>query len=88
MITRRYLVVWIWLLGLMTLSLFMSAAPVTRSFAVTLMFTVAAVKAVLVALNFMHLKVEPWLIYTIAIVPVVMVVGLMLTLFPDFVFAR
>ncbi len=88
MITRRYLVVWIWLLGLMTFSLVMSAAPVTRRAAVTLMFTVAAVKAVLVALHFMHLRLETWLIYTIATVPVVLVVGLMLALLPDFVFAR
>jgi len=88
MITRRYLFVWIWLLALMTLSLFLGVAPVARNAAVTLMFTVAAIKTVLVALHFMHLKIEPWLIYAIALVPVVMVVGFMLTLFPDFVFHR
>jgi caa(3)-type oxidase subunit IV len=88
MFTRRYLVVWVWLLGLMTLSLVMGALPVARGAAVTLMFTVAVVKAVLVALQFMHLRVEAWLIYAIAVVPVVLVIGLMLALFPDFVFAR
>lgn len=87
-LTRRYLVVWIWLLALMTVSLFANTLPVNRAAAVTVMFVVAAVKAVLVALHFMHLRLEAWLIYAIAVVPVSLVVGLMLVLFPDFVFAR
>ena len=88
MLTRRYLVVWAWLLGLMALSLVAGSTPVARPAIATLVFTIAAVKAVLVALHFMHLKVEAWLIYALAIVPVVLVVGLILTLFPDFVFTR
>ena len=87
-LTRGYLVVWGWLLVLMTLSLFANTLPVSRPAIVTLMFVVAGVKAVLVALHFMHLRVERWLIYAIAIVPVLLVFGLMLTLFPDFVFPR
>ncbi|MBI2015761.1 MAG: cytochrome C oxidase subunit IV family protein [Candidatus Rokubacteria bacterium] len=87
-LTRGYVVIWGWLLVLMTLSLFANTLPVSRPAIVTLMFVVAAVKAVLVALHFMHLRVERWLIYAIAIVPVLLVFGLMLALFPDFVFAR
>jgi caa(3)-type oxidase subunit IV len=87
-VSRRYLTVWIWLLVLMSASLLASGLPVTRAAIVTLMFVVAAVKAVLVALHFMHLRLESWLIYTIATVPVLLVLGLMVTLFPDFVFAR
>lgn len=87
-LTRGYLIVWGWLLLLMTISLFANSLPVSRPAIVTLMFVVAAVKAVLVALHFMHLKLEKWLIYAIAIIPVLLVLGLMVTLFPDFVLAR
>ncbi len=86
--TRGYLIIWGWLILLMTLSLFASSLPFSRAAIVTLMFVVAAVKAVLVALHFMHLKLEKWLIYAIAIIPVLLVLGLMVTLFPDFVLAR
>jgi caa(3)-type oxidase subunit IV len=86
--TRGYLIIWGWLLLLMTISLFANSLPVSRPAIVTLMFVVAAVKAVLVALHFMHLKLEQWLIYAIAIIPVLLVLGLMVALFPDFVLAR
>ena len=86
--TRGYLIIWGWLLLLMTLSLFANTLPVSRPAIVTLMFVVAAVKAVLVAVHFMHLKLERWLIYAIAIGPVLLVLGLMVTLVPDFVLAR
>ncbi|HBH02014.1 MAG: hypothetical protein A2W08_17295 [Candidatus Rokubacteria bacterium RBG_16_73_20] len=87
-LTRGYVVVWIWLLVLMTLSLFANTLPVSRPAIVTLMFVVAAVKAGLVALHFMHLRLEAWLIYALATVPVLLVFGLMLALFPDFVLPR
>ena len=87
-LTRGYLIIWGWLLLLMTISLFANSLPVSRPAIVTLMFVVAAVKAVLVALHFMHLKLEKWLIYAIAIIPVLLVLGLMVTLFPDFVLSR
>ncbi|MBI4270452.1 MAG: cytochrome C oxidase subunit IV family protein [Candidatus Rokubacteria bacterium] len=87
-LTRGYVIIWVWLLVLMTLSLVASTLPVSRPAIVTLMFVVAAVKAILVALNFMHLRLEAWLIYAIAIVPVLLVFGLMMALFPDFVLPR
>jgi caa(3)-type oxidase subunit IV len=87
-LTRGYVIIWVWLLLLMTLSLFANTLPVSRPAIVTLMFVVAAVKAVLVALHFMHLRLERWLIYAIVVVPVLLVFGLMLALFPDFVLGR
>ncbi|OGL00174.1 MAG: hypothetical protein A3E31_10615 [Candidatus Rokubacteria bacterium RIFCSPHIGHO2_12_FULL_73_22] len=87
-LTRGYVIIWIWLLALMTVSLFANTLPVSRPAIVTLMFVVAAVKAVLVALNFMHLRLEAWLIYAIATAPMLLVFGLMLALFPDFVLPR
>jgi len=63
-----------------------SFLPGARALAVALIFVTAVVKALLVALNYMHLKFEPRLIYAIAIVPVLFVLVLIVALFPDFVF--
>ncbi len=81
----NYVAIWIWLLALMGIGLAASAIPGARVIAVTVIFATATAKALLVALNFMHLRFEPRLIYAIAIVPILLVVGLMLALFPDFV---
>src|SRR5438552_1924476 len=50
---------------------------------VLLALTVAAIKASLVALFFMHLKFEGKLIYTITIVPLILCVILCTALIPD-----
>jgi caa(3)-type oxidase subunit IV len=84
----NYVLIWGWLVGLMVVGLLASFLPGVRSLAVALIFAAAAAKALLVALNFMHLRFEPRLIYAIAIVPVLFVLGLMVALFPDFVFHR
>ena len=63
-----------------------SYLPLGRPAVVGLIFTIAAVKALLVALYYMHLKFERGVIYAMAIVPVVLVVILTFLLFPDFVF--
>ena len=81
----NYVAIWVWLLALMGIGLAASAIPGARVIAVTVIFATATAKALLVALNFMHLRFEPWIIYAIAIVPVLLVFGLMLVLFPDFV---
>ena len=81
----NYVAIWVWLLALMGIGLAASAIPGARVIAVTVIFATATAKALLVALNFMHLRFEPRLIYAIAIVPVLLVFGLILVLFPDFV---
>ena len=81
----NYVAIWVWLLALMGIGLAASAIPGARGIAVTVIFATATAKALLVALNFMHLRFEPRLIYAIAIVPVLLVFGLILVLFPDFV---
>jgi len=63
-----------------------SSLPLGRTLVIALIFAIAGIKAVLVALNYMHLKSENRLIYVMAIVPVVLVVALTLILFPDIVF--
>jgi caa(3)-type oxidase subunit IV len=81
-----YVVIWVWLLVLMGAGLGASVLPGARSVAVTLIFATAVAKALLVALHYMHLKVEPWVIYAIALVPVTFVAILAAALLPDFAF--
>ena len=50
-----------------------------------LIFATAIVKALLVALNFMHLRFESGVIYAIALIPIVFAAILAVALFPDFV---
>ncbi len=84
----NYIAIWGWLLLLMSVGLAASFLPGTRALAVALIFATAVAKALLVALNYMHLRFEPRLIYAIAIVPVLFVLILVTVLFPDFVFHR
>jgi caa(3)-type oxidase subunit IV len=84
----HYVKIWLWLLGLMALSLGASLLPGGRTLAVTLIFATALAKAVLVALNFMHLRFEPRLLYALLLVPVLFAAVLAVALFPDFVLRR
>ena len=81
----NYVAIWVWLVVLMLAGVLITLLPLDRSAVVGLIFAVATVKAVLVALNYMHLKSESWLIYALAIVPVLLVVAMILVLFPDIV---
>ncbi|MBZ0170281.1 hypothetical protein MELA_00197 [Candidatus Methylomirabilis lanthanidiphila] len=82
----NYITIWVWLVVLMLAGVLVTLLPLDKSAVVGLIFAVAAVKAALVALNYMHLKSENWLIYALAIVPVLLVVAMILVLFPDIVY--
>jgi caa(3)-type oxidase subunit IV len=82
----NYVTIWVWLLVLMAAGVAASFLPGARALAVTAIFATAVAKALLVALHFMHLKTEPWVICAIALVPVAFVAILALTLLPDFSF--
>lgn len=81
-----YVTIWVWLVVLLAAGLLLAFAPLGKPMAVFLVFTVAAVKATLVARHYMHLKSEGLLIYAIAGIPVLLIVVLALTLVPDIVF--
>ena len=81
----NYVAIWVWLVVLMLAGVLAASLPLDRSVVMSLIFGIAAVKAALVALNYMHLKSEHWLIYALAIVPVLLVVAMILVLFPDIV---
>ncbi len=80
-----YVVVWFWLVGLLIASVSVSYLHLPTGVALFLIFGAAVVKAVLVALNYMHLRSEQLLIYAIAIVPLVIFFVLWVVLYSDIV---
>jgi len=84
----NYVAVWGWLVLLLFISLAAVYLPFSQAAAVVMMFVVAVVKAALVAAYFMHLRFEERLIRAIALIPVLLFLGMTLTLFPDIVFNR
>lgn len=81
----NYFLVWVWLVGLVILSV-VASFVLPKSAALLLIFIVALIKAVLVVLNYMHLKFEKPVLYAFLIVPLLIVAILIFALFPDFVF--
>lgn len=75
--------VWEYLLLLLVAGLVVFAAPIPKMGIVALIFAAAVAKAGLVVRNYMHLRHEHLLLYLIAFVPVLLFVGLTLTLLPD-----
>lgn len=82
---RHYLTIWFWLMALLLLSV-AAASVLPRVQAVVLIFAVAVVKAFLVARHYMHLKNERFIIYAMALVPLIFVLLFLLGLVPDFVY--
>lgn len=63
-----------------------AASVLPKSQALALIFSVAVIKAVLVARKYMHLKNARAIIYAMALVPLAFVLILLFSLFPDFVY--
>jgi caa(3)-type oxidase subunit IV len=83
--SRHYLIVWFWLLALVIFSV-AAASVLPKVQAMALIFSIAIIKAFLVARHYMHLKNEKALIYAIALVPLAFVIIFLFGLFPDFVY--
>ena len=81
-----YLSIWVWLVLLLAAGVGLLAVPLSKTFAVILIFAVAAVKAFLVLRHYMHVRGQPWMIYALIAVPVVLAVAMTLALLPDIAF--
>jgi len=81
-----YVTVWAWLVALLGIGLTCAYLPFGKAMAIFLIFTVAVVKAFLVARHYMHLRSESLLIYAIGGIPVLLLLGMMIALVPDIVF--
>ena len=71
--TQTYLVVWGWLAGLMLLGVVLSALPIAKITIVLIVLALSSVKATLVALYYMHLKMDRKLLALIAVIPLLLV---------------
>ena len=84
----NYVLIWAWLMGLLFVSLLAVYLPFSHVVTVTMIFSIAVAKAVLVAAYFMHLRFERWLIYAIVISPILLFITMTLTLIPDIAYNR
>jgi len=79
----NYTAVWLWLLALLGVGLAASLLPGGRVVALAVVFATAFVKALLVALNFMHLRFETKTLGWIAVTPLAIATLLVFVLLPD-----
>ena len=71
--SKLYLAIWGWLAGLMLLGVVLCEVPilpVSRTLIIALVVGLSAVKATLVALYYMHLKMDQRLLALIAVFPI------------------
>jgi cytochrome c oxidase subunit 4 len=80
---RRYLQVFAWLAVLTALEIGIIYAPIPHRAIVGMLILLAATKAALVALFYMHLAVERRTLTYIALTPAILCVFLLLMLMPD-----
>ena len=81
-----YMMIWVWLVFLLIAGLVIFVLPIPRTAAVVTIFSLAAIKATLVMRNYMHLKHEHLLLYLTVLVPLLLFIGMALTLIPDIVY--
>lgn len=82
-----YFLIWVYLV-ILALASVASSIILPRGVSEVAIYLLAAVKAVLVALYFMHLRVERIFIHSLSVVPLLLVLILFLGLVPDIVFSR
>ena len=75
--------IWGWLVGLLISGLTVFVMPIPRIAAIGLVFTAAIIKAALVVRKYMHHEAEHWLLYVIALVPVLLIIAMAVALLPD-----
>ncbi len=71
--TRTYLAIWVWLAGLMLLSVVLAQLAISKTAIVLIVLGLSTIKALLVALYYMHLKIDRRLLTFIALVPFIIV---------------
>ena len=72
---RIYLIIWGWLAGLMLLGVFLceSALPISRATIVMTVLALSTIKALLVALYYMHLNTDRRLLALVVLAPFALV---------------
>ncbi len=84
----HYIAIWLWLIVLVGAGLLASALRIPKIVVLMLVFGIAVVKASMVMRDYMHLKFETLIIHVIALIPILLIIGLALTLIPDIALHR
>lgn len=71
--SRTYLIIWMWLSGLMLLGVGLSELPIPKATIVLLVLALSSGKAALVSLYYMHLKFDRRLLALVLLAPIVLV---------------
>ena len=71
--TKLYLMIWCWLAGLMLVGVLLSELPIPKATIVLIVLGLSSVKATLVALYYMHLKMDRWVLALVALAPLVLI---------------
>jgi cytochrome c oxidase subunit IV len=79
----HYIAIWRWLVFFVFAALVVTLLPIPKLAALVLVFGIALVKAAMVMRDYMHLKAENLIIHAIALIPILLFIGLALTLIPD-----
>ena len=87
--SRTYLAIGIWLAGLMLLGVILSEAsgirlPISHRGAATLILLLSTIKALLVALYFMHLKTDQRVLTLVAIAPFILIALVLSVVFSSY----
>ena len=70
---KTYLTIWGWLAGLMLLGVLLSKLPIPKSTIVLVVLLLSSIKATLVALYYMHLKMDRRLLTLILLAPLLLI---------------
>ena len=71
--TKLYLAIWAWLAGLMLVGVFLSELPIPKTTVVLIVLGLSSIKATLVGLYYMHLKMDRRVLAIVALVPLVLI---------------
>lgn len=66
---KRYVVIWVWLAGLMLLGVLLSYLPLAHRTVALAVLGLSAVKVVLVGAYYMHLKYDSWFLTFLVLFP-------------------
>lgn len=84
----KYVWIWVWLAMLMLLGVLLSTLPIPHRTVALIVLGLSAVKALLVAAYYMHLKFDPKFLIWVAVIPIPLCLILAITLLLDKPFLR
>lgn len=79
----NYMKVFWWLLALTLFEVGIIYLHFPKAVLTTALILTALLKALLVALNYMHLRYERWTLVAVTVLPLLLIIDLLLGLFPD-----